>query len=69
MLKSAGIDIEKYTPHSSRAASTSKCKAKGLNITEIMKSAGWSRENTFSRFYEKPVDTNIDNFSLTVLEQ
>lgn len=69
ILKSAGIDVDKYTAHSSRAASTSKCKTKGLNIAEIMKSAGWSKESTFSRFYEKPVDNNGDNFGTTILTQ
>ena len=28
VLKSAGIDTEKYAPHSTRAASTSKCRSK-----------------------------------------
>ena len=41
VLESAGIDISIYSAHSSRAASTSFCKAKGLNIAEIMKCAGW----------------------------
>ena len=35
VLQSAGIDTSKYTAHSSRVASTSFCKAKGLNIAEI----------------------------------
>ena len=35
MLESAGIDINKYTAHSSRAASTSSCKAKGLSLAVI----------------------------------
>ena len=40
VLEAAGIDIKKYSAHSKRAASTSSCKAKGLNLAEIMKSAG-----------------------------
>ena len=40
VLQSAGIDITKYSAHSCRAASTSNVKVKGLNIAEIMKSAG-----------------------------
>ena len=54
-LQSAGIDTTKYSAHSCRAACTSNVKVKGLNIAEIMKSAGWSTESTFARFYEKPV--------------
>ena len=40
VLEAAGIEIKKYSAHSSRAASTSSCKAKGLNLAAIMKSAG-----------------------------
>ena len=32
VLRSSGIDTEKYSAHSSRAASTSFCKAKGLSM-------------------------------------
>ena len=36
----SGIDMEKFTAHSYRAASTSSNKAAGLNLTEILKTAG-----------------------------
>ena len=48
VLQSAGIDITKYSAHSSRAASTSNVKVKGLNIAEIMKSSGLSTASTFA---------------------
>ena len=48
VLESAGININKYSAHSSRAASTSSCKAKGLSLTVIMQSAGWSNSSTFA---------------------
>ena len=67
VLEAAGIDIMKYSAHSSRAASTSSCKAKGLNLAEIMKSAGWSNSSTFARFYDKPVDTAQANFGSVLL--
>ena len=57
VLEPAGIDINKYSAHSSRAASTSSCKAKGLSLAVIMQSAGWSNSSTFAKFYDKPVDT------------
>ena len=41
-MKSAGIDVTKYTSHSIRSASISSCEAKGFSVTEIMKAAGWS---------------------------
>ena len=69
VLKSAGIDVAKYSAHSSRAASTSTCKAKGLTMKKIMAAAGWSNAGTFGKFYEKPVDTESQNFGRILLKQ
>ena len=33
--------MDKFTSHSTRAASTSRIKAAGLNLQQIMESAGW----------------------------
>ena len=49
-----------------KAASTSCVKAAGLNLEQIMKSAGWSNSSTFAKFYQKPVVTN--NFYSTILD-
>ena len=62
VLQSAGIDITKYSAHSCSAASTSNFKVKGLNIAEIMTSAGWSTASTFARLYDKPVPNTSANF-------
>ena len=51
ILEAAGIDIKKYSAHSSKAASTSSCKAKGLNLAEIMKNAGWSKFEHFRQIF------------------
>lgn len=67
VLRSAGIDITKYSAHSCRAASTSSVKVKGLNIAEIMKVAGWSNASTFARFYDKPVFNTSANFGSVLL--
>lgn len=40
VLQSAGIDITKYSAHSSTATATSNAKVMGLNIAEILKSPG-----------------------------
>ena len=69
VLKSAGIDVTKYSAHSSRAASTSTCKAKGLTMKKIMAAAGWSNAGTFGKFYEKPVDIESQNFGRVLLKQ
>ena len=66
VLNSAGINTDKYSPHSTRAASTSKCRNKGLQIEEIMKTAGWSNTGTFARFYGKPLEDGRENLSLHV---
>ena len=67
VLQSAGIDITKYSAHSCRAASTSNVKVKGLNIAEIMKSAGWSTASIFAKFYDKPVSNTSANFGSVLL--
>ena len=36
-------------------ATTSAAKNAGLPMTEILKSAGWTNENTFYRFYHKRI--------------
>ena len=51
----AGIDIEKYSSHSTRSASTSKAKIKALSLSEINKAVGWKETSSFRRFYDKPV--------------
>ncbi|WAQ96537.1 UBP34-like protein, partial [Mya arenaria] len=56
VLKSSGIDIDKYSSHSTRSAASSKVKASGLPISEIMKVAGWSTDTTFARSYDKPLE-------------
>ena len=50
MLK-AGINVEKFKPHSTRSTSTSSARDKGVPL----KAAGWRQENTYRRFYDKPV--------------
>lgn len=55
LMEKAGINVEKFKPHSTRAASTSSARDKGVPLKCIMKAAGWSQENTYRRFYDKPV--------------
>ena len=64
ILQKSGIDTAKFTSHSTRAASTSCVKAAGLNLRQIMKSAGWSNSATFAKFYDKHIGG--DNFGSTV---
>ena len=61
-LSAAGIDISVFTPHSARAALTSKAKARSVSMDIIMSLAGWSNATTFQHFYSKEiVDTDNAN--------
>lgn len=53
-LGDAGIDITKFTAHSVRSASTSQAKH-SLPVQVIMEAAGWSSENTYRKYYDKPI--------------
>ena len=55
----AGIDITVFTPHSTRAASTSLGNNLGMSFKDIAKAAGWRKESTFQKFYNKPICTNL----------
>ena len=52
-LSEAGID-ERFTAHSTRAASATAAAMSGVSTKEIMSRAGWSSEHTFTKFYYKP---------------
>ena len=57
-LGSAGIDIKKFSAHSTRAASSSAAKQNGVPVGEILKRAGWSSEKTFHKFYNLNIVKN-----------
>ena len=61
ILGKAGTDIEKYSSHSTRSASTNKAKVKGLSLSEINNAAGWKETSTFRRFYDKPIFKTFGN--------
>ena len=54
VLAKSGIDTATFTPHSTRAASTSKA-ANRVCLKTIMKTAGWRRSSTFGKFYHKEI--------------
>ena len=59
-MKVLGVNVDIFGSHSTRAASTLKCKVSGLSFKEISKSTGWSTERSFALYYDKPIE---DNFS------
>ena len=56
MMAEAGIDCDKFKPHSMRAASTSSA-LKVNPIDEIMAAVGWSSEATVARHYHKSIQS------------
>ena len=67
VLLSAGIDTKKFKPHSTRAAAVSAASNASVPLDEILKTAGWSSESTFGKFYNKPV-LRESRFPSSVLE-
>lgn len=66
VLANSGIDVNKFGAHSTRHASTSAAARAGISIDQIRSRAGWSSSSyTFSRFYNRPLDTR-DQFALSV---
>ena len=62
--KDAGIEVTVSTSHSMRSSSTRKSRIKGLSLTMINKSAGWTTGSTFAKFYNKPVHENFGTFAI-----
>lgn len=58
VMKEAGINVDKFKPHSPRSTSTSKASLCSVPLDQIMSAAGWSSATTFARFYNKPIDVN-----------
>ena len=63
MLKAAGININTFSSHSTRAAATSQAKVKGLSLDEIRAAAGWANGTTFAKHYDKVI---VKNFGQTI---
>ena len=65
IMRSAGIDLNIFSPHSTRSASTSKAALK-LPLATIISTVGWSRESTFTKFYKRPISP-LGHFSEAIL--
>lgn len=70
VLHKNGVDTNIFSAHSTRHASTSAAKRKGINIDVIRKSAGWTEKSaTFSRFYDRPLVQNSKVFGQAILNK
>lgn len=58
-LKASGIDVNKYSSHSSRAAASSFAN-RIVNVKTLIDAAGWSSEKTFATHYNKDIEEHID---------
>ncbi len=50
VLHDAGIDVEHFSSHSTRSASTSAARSV-VNLDTILKAGGWACASTFTRYY------------------
>jgi len=60
VMSKAGI-TDNFKPHSTRSASTSFAYIKGVPLTDIIRTAGWSNANTFAKYYNKPIISDNTN--------
>ena len=67
VMAKAGINTEMYGAHSTRAASTSAAHKKNIDTNKILAAAGWSNENTFSKFYNKNITDLTSNYGQDLL--
>ena len=67
MLNKAGVNMQAFTPHSVRSASTSKAFAANVPLETLLKQAGWSNAKTFAKFYHKPIKDSTA-FSKAILK-
>jgi hypothetical protein len=61
IMTASGIDTSFFKPHSVRLASVSTMSDNGLPLATILRTAGWSNQCTFRKFYYRPltVDTGF----------
>ena len=50
VLKMSGIDVNTFTAHSTRGASTLAVANSGITTNDILKVADWSTESVFRKF-------------------
>ena len=65
LLVKSGIDSNIFTAHSTRGAASSTTARAGMSVSDILRIADWTSDNTFQRFYYKPFQD--PSFGRTVL--
>jgi hypothetical protein len=59
LLSRSGVPMAVFKPHSIRGASSSLAVQKGISIDMIMKTADWSSEHNFLKFYRRDVPVSF----------
>ena len=67
VMTNAGIDMNCFSPHSTRSAATSAAAKAKVSVATILRTAGWTTDNTFRKFYNKPVKLSSE-FSNALLD-
>jgi len=67
VMARASVDTSTYKSHCVRTAASSKAKISSAPFGAIMSAAGWSNAGTFSKFYQKAIQSK-DSFSRAVLQ-
>ena len=69
MLRQAGIDTSTFTGHSTRYASTSKAKAVGIPLQEIVKRGQWSSDLMFkTRYCQDVQERSMSSYDKVLLK-
>ena len=66
-MTAADIHTSQYKNHTTRAASMSQIVSKHFDLRNIMLAAGWSREETFQRFYNF-TNNNTFNYGSAIMD-
>ena len=67
VVSAAGIDMDRFKPHSTRSASTSWAAHKEVSVDKIMAAAGWRSSNYFAQFYKRPITDRSKDFDWALL--
>ena len=67
VLSNSGVDVSIFKGHSYRGAATSKAVSQGVSVDLILKTADWSTESVFTRFYRRDSIAYEQCFSRVVL--
>lgn len=63
IMQLAGVDTNRFKPHSTRSATTSKAARNNISLSTILASIGWKTESTFARHYNKPIAADMGQVS------